>query len=418
MYAKQIFVDVPAVDYSDLLERSVSLNFTVMDDYIVSIWKIDDNYVEHVHADVDRYYCSPLAQYVWDTYHQNINCTVFAIRIINTLTELRASWTGEVGMRYEQSVELALTSLKKFSTFKSHEAYTSIVEVLSSSYGYIYFDFLMLNSVYLRSWEGTGIVDSLLLLNLLRQNDRIGSPPSMCDIPLPGGVQTSLSALTLRYLKVAFDLDMMFNLFGHYRKETIFSGSSEVPALRIAEIGCGYGGQSQTLYAVNEATFARETATPHISYHYFDLVPVVSLISKYMAYFPWIDPGSLHFHHGGVNPVTATGTGAGTDAAVAEMGTEEQWKYDLCISNYAISELPLEVQFAYVDAELGRCKAGYITYNHVSDARPLEAFRTRLKQALGVGGNEVHIYEVREVPLTDELNRILMWGNTTGVVFL
>lgn len=88
-----------------------------------------------------------------------------------------------------------------------------------------------------------------------------------------------------------------------------------------------------------------------IHYYFFDLPLVRQLAQKYLSHFPWLDRHSFHF-------------------------MESDWKasqpdgdvvFDLCISNYAFSELSTKLQDNYIASVIKRCKRGYMIYNTIGE---------------------------------------------------
>lgn len=123
-----------------------------------------------------------------------------------------------------------------------------------------------------------------------------------------------MSPTTLRYLKVASDLKILFG-----------------PNLgNVAEIGCGYGGQT----IVNDQLLNISTA------RLFDLTIVNKLIDRYL---------NTHLLKGAF--VTTV------------INKEVPRNYDLVISNYSFSELPKKLQLTYIKKVLLRAKSGYLTMN-------------------------------------------------------
>ena len=188
---------------------------------------------------------------------------------------------------------------------------------------------------------------------MLLINDSIGNP---FKYKYPG-YHSLLSPVTLRYLKVASDINILFgNTFE-----------------KVAEIGCGYGGQA----LVNDyLLFIKESKL-------FDLPYVNKLIDKYLNNF--LFRGSYK---------------------TAILNKEKVSNYDLVISNYAFSEMPKELQIIYLDKVLKNSKRGYLTMN------------------TGIGGirgvNKLSLLELKnllpkfvvleEHPLTYKYNYIIVWG--------
>ncbi len=201
---------------------------------------------------------------------------------------------------YVPFVRAALKSPRLFASFRSHPHYRKILEHVSEEEGAAYLDWLRQHAPAL-----------LDRIDDFKINDRIGNP-AVHDYSGIG----SISPTTLRYIKVLADLQRLFG--GNI-------GS------RIAEIGCGYGGQLLVI----------DRAIPFDEYHVFDLPPVLELVSRYLECFTL---------NGSYDTYTLNRHSGDTD-------------YDLVISNYAFSELPSGLQRKYVSKILSRARRGYLTMN-------------------------------------------------------
>lgn len=250
---------------------------------------------------------------------------------------------------YAAVVLRALEDQISFDNFKRMPAYQEILEHVSEQQGAVYLDILKNRN------------DGLLVkaLKTVLVSDSTGNPIKYnyedCFIPL--------SPTTLRYVKVASDLN---HLFGSRLD-------------KVAEIGCGYGGQC----LVNDALLGYKRSV------LFDLAFVNRLIERYLDY-------SLM-------------NGA---YEVATINQKLPQQYDLVISNYAFSELPAELQRMYIKKVLANSKRGYLTMNS------------------GTGGalnkGKLNIRELRDLlppfeclseePLTYEHNYIIVWGHKEGSI--
>jgi len=125
----------------------------------------------------------------------------------------------------------------------------------------------------------------------------------------------SISPSTLRYVKVLADI---LNLY---------------PPLHLAdivEIGGGYGGQCMTIKSYINVK----------SYTIIDLPEVLALTKKYL------ERQNV------------------TDVTFIECDNVESKEYDLCISNYAFTEIDREYQDLYAEKIIKNSKHGYITCNY------------------------------------------------------
>lgn len=249
--------------------------------------------------------------------------------------------------QYITSVKKAIGSYSAFQKFKRDPHYQAILEHASKEQADKCLEII-------RS-ESPSLIDSI---NTFKVNDLVGGAATQ-EFDGIG----SISPSTLRYLKVASDLK---NIFG------VEIGD------RIAEIGCGYGGQM--LIADKVLSFKQ--------YDLFDLPPVLSLAAMYLeshtlnaAY----KTTTLNQHKGDVD-------------------------YDLVISNYAFSELPSQLQIRYIDKILSRSKRGYLTMNTGMGGDSCDQNKLTLESLKGY----LPKFEVlNEVPLTSPNNYVIVWGRNS-----
>jgi len=186
------------------------------------------------------------------------------------------------------------------------------------------------------------------------KSDSIGNPQKYSY----QGITIPLSPTTLRYLKVASDLKLLFG-----RKLGC-----------VAEIGGGYGGQALVNDQLLDVRHVR----------IFDLPIVNKLINRYL--------NSYLFH--GAYETTF-------------INNESENKYDLAISNYAFSELPETVQKIYIKKVLSLSSRGYLTMNS-----GLGGKRSSGKLSIGELRDLLPEFEVfEENPLTSQFNYIICWGH-------
>ena len=182
-------------------------------------------------------------------------------------------------------------------------------------------------------------------------NDLHGLPLAF-DYPPYG----RFSPTTLRYVKVLGDL---LDRFG------------SLDALSICEIGVGYGGQCRVI---------SEWARPS-EYCLVDLRPALGLAERYLDQYVLSMPIELR-----------------------TLNTLRSRDWDLVISNYALTEMPREVQDAYVERAVGRARRGYVTYNRINPAE----FRSLTPEDLCRIASDAR--SEPEVPLTHPGNCIITWG--------
>lgn len=187
------------------------------------------------------------------------------------------------------------------------------------------------------------------LLPKFAENDTIGSPGT-CTYP-----EGTFSPTTLRYAKVLAELEILFGKLDDFT---------------IVEVGCGYGGQAKII----------QDAYKVQSYKIIDLPEAEALTLRYAQHF-----GFKCEPYGGAQTI------------------------DLFISNYAFTELSVELQLDHLAKIIPHCKRGYITCNFLSggygvNSLSLGAIIDRMRSI----GHDVEL--IREVPLTYGGNTILVWG--------
>ena len=186
-------------------------------------------------------------------------------------------------------------------------------------------------------------------------NDTVGNP----KLFKYKGLDKPISPTTLRYVKVTAEL---FKIFGSLGDRDI------------VEIGVGYGGLCKMIH---------NYCTPK-SYTLVDLPDVLKLTSKYLDHF---NIKNLVFKTSDSDFKTPS---------------------DLCISNYAFSEIQKEFQEIYVDKIIEHTEKGYMICNCLGrNGEYGMSFLEILK--LKVNG-----FFVREDPLTSEENALYVWGSKTN----
>lgn len=189
------------------------------------------------------------------------------------------------------------------------------------------------------------------LLARVAENDVVGAPGSLKTVG-----DSRISPTTLRYLKVATDINTYFDL------DTVHD---------VTEIGVGYGGQVRVLDVLG---IGRQ-------YRMLDLAPVLALASRYLECFVL--------------------TGSYELSTINQLGTARS---DLVLSMYALSELPRPLQVRYYEKVLKHSRAGFLIMNDCWDFDRLS--RDEWVDVLGA--------ETRsEVPETGKGNYVLLWGHTS-----
>ena len=182
-------------------------------------------------------------------------------------------------------------------------------------------------------------------------DDKVGMP-FRYTYPRLGRV----SPTDLRYARVLSDLYYLFGPLENFK---------------IAEIGSGYGGQALAITKIFRVS----------SYTFYDLPSAAELALKYIR-------NSSDFQRcylGGIDKVPEN--------------------FDLVISNYAFSELRLEIQENYFSRVIQSSARGYIIYNHISP--PSFNSLTAKEFAARIPGAEIF----QEIPLTSPANVLIVWGH-------
>jgi hypothetical protein len=168
-----------------------------------------------------------------------------------------------------------------------------------------------------------------------------------------------VSPTTIRYVYVHLKLMELF-------------GSSEIK--RVLEIGGGFGGQAAV------STYL----TPDLNWSIYDLPEVSRLQSKFIH---TINPKANVSYLSGINIQENSG--------------------DLLISNYALSEISRKLQLEYISKVIQNCAKGYMVWNLISERT---GDGLNVQEVLNLIPNS---RAIDEYPLTDNGNKIIVWGATT-----
>ena len=245
--------------------------------------------------------------------------------------------------RYGSAILHALKNQKAFENFKRNYSYREILEHVTREQGFEYLKILQARN--------DGFLEKAL--NTILVNDQIGNPIKY-NYP---NFSSPLSPTTLRYVKVASDLKILFgDNLGN-----------------VAEIGSGYGGQA----------LANDQLLNVKRVKLFDLPFVNKLIDRYL---------NSQLLNGSYNTTT--------------INKETDSKYDLVISNYAFSELPKKLQILYIKKVLSQSERGYLTMN-------TGLFKNNSDSKLSIDDlrNMLPKFEIfEEDPLTSSQNYLIVWG--------
>lgn len=246
---------------------------------------------------------------------------------------------------YEKSVQDIIESDRKFNRFRRVYNYREILEHLSYGDGLKYLG--ELNKCY-PQWR--------LKVEEFGLNDKVGKP----RVYEYDGIG-KFSPTTLRYIKVAYDLERLF-------------GNQKIS--RVVEIGAGYGGQFAILQRLRKIP----------DYLIFDLPEVQILIAKYLGK---LEIGVVQFPKFPPNEF-------------------DKSPIDLVISNYAFSELPREVQTVYLEKVCKYARNGYLIMNSgISNFTGRSDGKLRLEEIRRYIPNiQIH----PEKPSTGPDNYLLYWN--------
>ncbi len=245
---------------------------------------------------------------------------------------------------YLSACKLAVEDENVFKQFKRLPAYKAILEHVSQKDGHRYLDIVKDTAPeLLEKWPR------------FHENDLQGNP---LVFRYTAGLS---SPTTLRYIKVAADLKILFG---------------SLDGMDVVEIGCGYGGQSKIICEAFNIN----------SYTYIDLPNVVDLIEKYTGNI--LADQKRYFIK--------------TD----DLNNKIKNKYDLVISNYAFSECIPKAQNEYIDSVINKSENGYLTCNFINHIFGLDSLtREQLEEKI------IHDMTItKETPNTFNGNLVMSWS--------
>jgi len=248
--------------------------------------------------------------------------------------------------RYICFVRRATSSDRLFKSFKRNFLYREVLEHIPYSLASIYYESIPQKLFHLSKSE---------LLALCKINDLVGNPIlyNFDDLKISGS--------TLRYVYIASLI---------VKNLKIKSNS------KIVEIGVGYGGQALVLGNLLKIK----------KYYLIDL-PSVSLFAE-----KYLNSHYLEFQF-----------------ESSDLNNFSPESYDLCISNYAFSELPRNLQEIYIKKVILNSQSGFMIMNTGNDIdSPVKTEKYKASELLELIPNSKII---PEIPLTKEDNYIFIWGN-------
>jgi len=221
-----------------------------------------------------------------------------------------------------------------FKNFKRHQDYTYMLEHVNQEQSDQYINEIMRDNPSLFESD---------IFERFAENDSVGNPLTY------NSMFGNFSPTLFRYVKVLSDLKKHFE---------------SLDGMNIIEIGAGNGGQCNIISKLFQ----------HKSYTIVDLEDVMKLQKKCLDL---LKTPNVNFKK------------------MEEL--EDDAQYDLVISNYAFSEIPMELRDLYIEKVLSKSSKGYLTMN--------DGGETKLEEKLPE--KQIEIFE--EVPKTGPNNYIAVW---------
>ena len=246
----------------------------------------------------------------------------------------------------------------KFRIFRQDTVYTSIVETLTREGGDQYLQFILKKDPSILDF-----VDQFIT------SDMIGNPfkyKYLIKRNFFTKKYITIAPTTLRYIKVLSDLRKFFGSLND---------------LRIVEIGAGYGGQCKIIADIFKFK----------SYVIFDIDPAIALTRKFLEHFQI------------------------PDAECRNVSGINRWEnFDLCISNYAFSELCRSEQEKYIPIILNSTM-GYFTCNFQTHTFEPEQFTAI--DLMNMHNDSKVITDSGYLPQIDYVQKIdlIIWGKPENI---
>ena len=273
--------------------------------------------------------------------HRFSNTRMFETQLLEEFRVGNSSVTDSEDLAsYPSLCGSASRNTEIFKKFRSSRVMVEALDHVSIDQGNAYISEILKSS----SWSE----DFTRALRLL---DTLGKPRKFRFSPYG-----TFSPTLLRYLKVYIDLK---NNFGSLKN------------LNIVEIGIGFGGQASLIGLLDKPS----------SYTFYDIPPVLELAQRFINE---LDVSGEYTFIDGRNPMQAIP--------------------DLVISNYAFSELSLDLQDQYLKNVLLPSPRGYITWNSLS-ADQLGGY-SLAELIRSIPNSQI----LPEQPNTSKNNAIIIWG--------
>lgn len=248
---------------------------------------------------------------------------------------------------YPQFCQEAAENSALFAQFKSMPVYSGVVENVSYEQGKEYLDVIKKQSPELLDY-----------LEAFKSNDSIGNPQKFYYDDVG-----EISPTTLRYIKIASDLKMLFG---------------SLDQCIIVEIGGGYGGQCKILADIFHFK----------KYIIFDLPGPLALAKRYLKELEVKNVQFLSF-----------------DSMISDK------TFDLVISNYAFSECTSKMQQKYIEDVFAHSNKGYLLCNNFPANDPLShLFSNKIETLEKLSNQHISWTELEEYPKTSPENYLIVWS--------
>jgi putative sugar O-methyltransferase len=253
-----------------------------------------------------------------ESYHEN------TLEISNTLDVVKKEYPSSITdteqyAEYRNICKNSEHDNNIFSTFRQNHEYKKVLEHVTIDAARDYYIPYIMDSFLMTPKFMSKLLDGI------RSNDVIGNP----ELYNFGGLIGLVSPSSLRYAKVLTEL---VELFGSLDNKNII------------EIGAGYGGQCVLINKIFNVA----------SYTIVDLVEVLPLTKRYLKE---CNINNVNFYEASTNK-------------------KYEQKYDIVISNFAISECTREYQMYYINNILNNSKHGYICYNEISSIYNIDSLNS------------------------------------------
>ena len=242
----------------------------------------------------------------------------------------------------ELALKAALDS-NIYKIFRRHYIYTTVLEYVGNSLGQKYLDHIF-QDYNLSESEIFSIVEPL---------QTIGAPRKFKPLSL----NLPISLTSLRYLKIGLDIKKRY--------------VKKIP--NVVEIGYGYGGQAIILSRILEID----------NYTFFYIRQVNLLIKRFIEDFNFTPKHKI--------------------ITLGEY--QKANKFDLCISNYAFSKLPYQIQEKYFKEVLLNSSSGFMIMNSGDDGNFGDIINMSKKELLKLSSSQFH----EEIPKSGSKNYLIKW---------